>query len=524
MGLTYKSTGLSVNTNKLEIIKESENDYVVAVAGNPNVGKSTIFNALTGMNQHTGNWPGKTVTNAQGKYSYKNKNFILVDIPGTYSIMANSVEEEIARDFICFGNPDLVLVVVDATCLERNLNLVLQILEVTPNVVVCVNLLDEAKKKKIEINLDILSSHLGVPVVGTSARSGIGLQELKDEIFISTMQNFEGETLNIQYDNIIEASISKLLPYVNEIVKNKISPRWASIKLLDIDDTLNESISNYIGYNLLDNKNIVNSLHEIDNDFKNSNINKDNIRDILVEKIIEKSELIYNSCVSLENKNYNSKDRKLDKILTSKLTGIPIMILLLILIFWITITGANYPSELLSNGLFFIQDKLIEVFNNIGFPKWVTDLLVMGIYRTLAWVVAVMLPPMAIFFPLFTLLEDSGYLPRIAFNMDKFFKKACAHGKQALTMCMDCKILQNVNDIKYYFPNAITFVFVSHHVIADVIAPTSAIPLTTAFHIQLISVTILKNILITILLHKLLFYFFSNNYFVFPDKRSCNFL
>ena len=184
MGLTNKSTGITtVASYDIDITKTNEDDRIIAIAGNPNVGKSTVFNALTGAHQHTGNWPGKTVTNAQGTYTYKDKNFILVDIPGTYSIMANSVEEEVARDFICFGNPDSVVVVTDATCLERNLNLVLQILEITQNVVVCVNLLDEAKKKRISIDLDELSIQLGVPVVGTSARSKKGLDMLSEEIY-----------------------------------------------------------------------------------------------------------------------------------------------------------------------------------------------------------------------------------------------------------------------------------------------------------------------------------------------------
>lgn len=175
MGLTNQSTGVNLLQNQLKIERINADDKIIAIAGNPNVGKSTVFNSLTGLNQHTGNWPGKTVSNAQGKYKYKDKNFILVDIPGTYSLMANSAEEEVARDFICFGNPDATVIITDATCLERNLNLVLQALEITSSVIVCVNLLDEAHKKKININLKELSNQLGVPVVGTSARSGKGL-------------------------------------------------------------------------------------------------------------------------------------------------------------------------------------------------------------------------------------------------------------------------------------------------------------------------------------------------------------
>ena len=164
MGLTKSSTGAHLLEDDYKNIK-IKNGYTIALAGNPNVGKSTIFNALTGMHQHTGNWPGKTISNATGKCIYNKKDFMFVDIPGTYSVMSDSEEEEIARDYICFGNPDSTVIVVDATCLERNLNLVFQIMEITNNIIVCVNLLDEAKKKKINVNLDKLSKRLGVPVV-----------------------------------------------------------------------------------------------------------------------------------------------------------------------------------------------------------------------------------------------------------------------------------------------------------------------------------------------------------------------
>lgn len=436
MGLTNKSTGSSIINNDLNIKREKDSDRVIALAGNPNVGKSTVFNELTGLNQHTGNWPGKTVTNAKGKYTYRNKDFILVDIPGTYSLMASSVEEEVARDFICFGTPDTTVVVVDATSLERNLNLVLQILEVNKNVIVCVNLLDEAKKKRIDINLDKLSKSLGVPVVGTSARSGKGLNELMKKIYEVSYSSKTNDGFKIHYPRIIEDVINSIESVVSKYTNNKINNRWLSIKLLDIDDKLKNSLNKFLGEDILKHSEIKKVIDNGLKKLKENNVNKEDIRDIIVSRIIKKGERIYKDCVTLGNKKYNEKDRKIDRILTSKTFGIPIMLILLGIIFWITIVGANYPSEILSNFLFNIQDKLTLFFENLKIPSWIHGILVLGIYRTLAWVVSVMLPPMAIFFPLFTLLEDLGYLPRIAFNMDKFFKKACAHGKQALSMCM----------------------------------------------------------------------------------------
>jgi len=237
MGLTGSSTGMSVcNRCSLNIGKETQSDKIVALAGNPNVGKSTVFNSLTGLNQHTGNWPGKTVANAHGKYYHKGDNFILVDIPGTYSLMANSTDEQIARDFICFGGSDAVVVVADATCLERNLNLVLQIMEITDKVVLCVNLLDEAKKKKIRINLDLLEARLGIPVVGTSARSGRGLDKLMDTVSSITKNPVTTAPLHVTYDNYTEKAILMVESAIKGELKGRISSRWASIKLLDGDD------------------------------------------------------------------------------------------------------------------------------------------------------------------------------------------------------------------------------------------------------------------------------------------------
>lgn len=439
MGLSGSSTGtgvLSCCDGILQIKKQTDQDKVIALAGNPNVGKSTVFNNLTGMNQHTGNWPGKTVANAQGLCRHRGKNFILVDIPGTYSLMANSEEEEIARDFICFGKPDATVVVADATCLERNLNLVLQTLEISGSVILCVNLLDEAKKKRIRIDLKRLSQELGIPVVGTSARSGKGLTDLMDAVVQLTESDRHMEPMRIHYGSEIENAVAILQPEIEQLLNGRLNSRWVSLKLLEGDSSVLKSLERFLGYDIMSSQDISEKLVKAKAVLETEGIVGDAFRDKIVTKIIEKCEEISRKTIVCEEKKYAERDRKIDRVLTSRATGIPIMLLLLLLVFWLTITGANYPSELLAVGLFWLQDRLAEFFTWINAPLWISDPVVNGIYRTLAWVVSVMLPPMAIFFPLFTLLEDLGYLPRVAFNLDNFFRKACAHGKQALTMCM----------------------------------------------------------------------------------------
>lgn len=439
MGLSGSSTGtgvLSCCDGILQIKKQTDQDKVIALAGNPNVGKSTVFNNLTGMNQHTGNWPGKTVANAQGLCRHRGKNFILVDIPGTYSLMANSEEEEIARDFICFGQPDATVVVADATCLERNLNLVLQTLEISGSVILCVNLLDEAKKKRIRIDLKRLSQELGIPVVGTSARSGKGLTDLMDAVVQLTESDRHMEPMRIHYGSEIENAVAILQQEIEQLLNGRLNSRWVSLKLLEGDSSVLKSLERFLGYDIMSFQDISEKLVKAKAILETEGIVGDAFRDKIVTKIIEKCEEISRKTIVCEEKKYAERDRKIDRVLTSRATGIPIMLLLLLLVFWLTITGANYPSELLAVGLFWLQDRLAEFFTWINAPLWISDPVVNGIYRTLAWVVSVMLPPMAIFFPLFTLLEDLGYLPRVAFNLDNFFRKACAHGKQALTMCM----------------------------------------------------------------------------------------
>lgn len=437
MGLTSSSTGTKLLDNDIEALK-SKCDFTIAIAGNPNVGKSTVFNSLTGLHQHTGNWPGKTVSNASGIANFNDKDFLLVDIPGTYSIMSNSQEEEIARDYICFGNPDCTVVVLDSTCLERNLNLVYQILEITNKVVVCVNLLDEAKKKGIEIDLDKLSFTLGVPVVGTIARKKKTLNILMQSVYEVCTEKCSDELFKIEYPEAIENAISIVEKSVRELLDSSFftNYRWISLKLLEGNSKIISSIENYLNINLVDNENISCSVNKAKEILEDNNINISSFKDIIVSTIMYHSEKISLDVIRCKRQNYSVRTNKIDKILTSKLTGIPIMLLFFALIFWITITGANYPSALLTKFFNYIETKLVLLFEHFNSPLWLIDISVFGLYRTLAWIVAVMLPPMAIFFPLFTILEDLGYLPRIAFNLDNFFRKACTSGKQALTMCM----------------------------------------------------------------------------------------
>ncbi len=355
-------------------------DTVVALVGNPNVGKSTVFNALTNLRQHTGNWPGKTVETARGAYTYHGRGYTLVDLPGAYSLHPGSAEEEVTRDYLLSGEADVTLVVADATCLERNLALALQVLETSWPVVVCVNLLDEAEKKHISVDLEALERELGCPVAGAAARGGRGLDAVR--------QALEDAALHP-------------------------APRPETTLMARVCGDCQEC------------------------------------RTLAA---MARASAIMEAAVKTEGDAAHRRDRALDRVLAGK-SGIPVMLALLAGVLWLTMVGANVPSEMLSRLLMGWQEPLRGIFQALGAPWWLEGALVDGVYRTVAWVVSVMLPPMAIFFPLFTLLEDAGYLPRVAFNLDHFFRRAGAHGRQSLTMCMGlgcnacavmgCRIIQS---------------------------------------------------------------------------------
>ena len=436
MGLTKQSVGMGAVDSGLEIKKQTPDDKIIAIAGNPNVGKSTLFNNLTGMNQHTGNWPGKTVTNAQGYCKTREHSYVLVDIPGTYSLMAHSTEEEVARNFICFGGSDGVVVVCDATCLERNLNLVLQTMEISDRVLVCVNLMDEAARKNITIDLKGLSEKLGVPVAGTIARKKQSLDQLMKQLDGLVEGTQTASPYQVEYSPIIEQAIAMAEPAVKGRVEGKVNSRWLTLKLLDSDPSLIKELREYLDEDILEVPEISLALSQAREHLAKYGITNEILKDRIVAALVASAEKICRDTVQFHKNGYNEGDRKLDKILTSRFTGYPVMIGMLAVVFWLTITGANYPSQMLADALFRLQDQLTKAFMAVGAPPWLHGLLILGVYRVLAWVVSVMLPPMAIFFPLFTLLEDSGYLPRIAYNLDKPFKSCHACGKQALTMCM----------------------------------------------------------------------------------------
>ena len=339
----------------------------VALAGNPNVGKSTVFNALTGSRQHSGNWSGKTVACAEGRL--RGGGLTLTDLPGTYSLRAHSEEERAAREFLVSGQVCAVVLVADAGCLERSLILALQVLEVQKNAILCLNLMDEAAKKGIEIDAAALERELGIPVIPCAARQGKGLHKL-------------------------EAAIRRAAAGENET-------HPTAIRYPAMDEDLTEEQRD----------------------------------DIATAAAALRAEEIALTCVR-QPECACARDDRADDVILSRRFGVPLMLLLLAGVFYITLFGANVPSEWLSTHLLALGTPFAGALAKLGLPPFFVSMLTDGLWRVLATVVSVMLPPMAIFFPLFTLLEDAGYLPRVAFQLDHAFQCARASGKQSLTMCM----------------------------------------------------------------------------------------
>jgi ferrous iron transport protein B len=439
-------------------------DLLVALAGNPNTGKSTIFNALTGLRQHTGNWPGKTVVRAEGVFAHEGSRVKVVDLPGTYSLQAGSTDEEVARDFILFGRPDVTVVVVDATRLERNLNLVLQVLAITDRVVICLNLMDEARRHGVPVDPKALERELGVPVVPTVAREGLGVDALLRAIADVGSGEVAPSPRRVErFSPAIESAVQSLRPEVEAAFPGLPNSRWVALRLLNADERVEDAVrTGEIGQlrpdavaPVLERAGVGGSAGGEDAVEVSAEVRAaaaaalrkaselrwtlpSDFHDSVVTSIYgEASRIAEAAQGGPVTRARFTFDRTLDRLLTSPWTGFPVMLLILMVVFWLTIAGANLPSSMLATLL--IENGhpwLLGIGEAVGMPWWLSGFLFDGIYLATAWVVAVMLPPMAIFFPLFTLLEDFGYLPRVAFNLDSIFRRVGAHGKQALTMAM----------------------------------------------------------------------------------------
>jgi len=441
MGLTKSSSGFSVAKGDGFFSSErGAADKTVAFLGNPNVGKSSLFNALTGMDQHTGNWSGKTVTGAVGRLR-GNKTVLIADLPGTYSLIAESAEEAVARDCVVFERPDMCVVVCDASAPERGLPLVLQAMELSDNVVVCFNLQDRAEKNGVKLDVDELSRRMGIPAVLVSARRKRSVEALAK--FISEYSHGETNGSRVGYPDAVEDAVTLIASEMEKELAdgneaNKIPLRFVAHRLLEGDAGFAAELRARGLACVVDSEAVTVSVANETESMKRSGIISDDnmIKDITVSAIIKKTDLLLDGIVTRKSGAYSERDRRVDRVLTGRLWGYPVMLCLLLFTLWLTVVGANYPSELLSLLFERVGRLILRGFDAVKAPAWLSGIFVDGVYRVLTFVVSVMLPPMAIFFPLFTFLEDVGYLPRIAYNLDRPFRCCGSCGKQALTMCM----------------------------------------------------------------------------------------
>ncbi len=406
-------------------MRTAEKGRRIALAGQPNVGKSSIFNALTGMHQHTGNWSGKTVALATGVCRIGEETVTLADIPGTYSLMARSEEEAVARDFLLFGDADAVVVVCDATAPERGLSLALQTMEVCERVILCVNLMDEAERQQVHLDLSAMANLLGIPVVGVSARRKKSLEALKkvmaEPIPTAPLPVRYGEEME-EAVAVVAAAVAKACP----TEKDRLV-RYAALSALLGEESL------LLRLGTMTDAAVLTALARGREMLSASEMSGAAAVTHVVARVTARADEIAAAAV---RRSAASTGQKMDRLLTGRVTAFPVMLLLLFFVFWLTVSGANLPSAWLSKLLFCLEAPLYDLLLWLRLPTAPAELLVFGGYRVLALVVSVMLPPMAIFFPLFTLMEDAGCLPRIAYNLDRPFKACRACGKQALTMCM----------------------------------------------------------------------------------------